>query len=80
MFDGQQPQPPKPAPPSREQILEAQRNALSARVLDFEVENAMLQSELSLARARIAELEAPAQETATARTLENPHALSGYRP
>lgn len=56
-MDGLLPAPAPPRPPTREDVLRAQRNSLMAQMLDLECENAMLQSELSLARAQIAELE-----------------------
>jgi hypothetical protein len=54
-----QTQPEAPPPPTLDEIIKFQRNNLMARVLDLEAENAMLQSELSLARAEIAELKKP---------------------
>lgn len=48
-------QQPQPEPPTREQVLEHQRNMLSARLMDMEVEVLLL-------RARVAALE-PATAT-----------------
>ena len=43
--DGTMPAPqPQPAPPSREQVIEHQRNTLSARLMDMEIEVLLLRS------------------------------------
>lgn len=65
--DGNLPQKPEqPRPPTREEIILAQRNDLCAQLMDAEAAKAMLINELAAARQRIAELEAQAEAVASA--------------